>query len=284
MRHVSGQIYGLIGDPVAHSLSPFIMGRAFGEFDIGATYSATRVAPEELKTFIDLARAVGFNGLNLTYPLKDAVLRFVDETTTAVKAIGASNILKATEAGITAHNSDAAGTALALEQLAGVKLSGKRACVFGAGGAGRAAAYGLLSTGAHAVTFAVRDQSRAEASIQPLRRAFPNKTIYCSNGRQLEDVDIIINATPVGMAGVEAATVIEDDSVIESHHVVFDFVYHPQETPLIKAAKRRGARTVDGLALLVAQAKAGFEFWTGNEFSLAEMYQAVKTQRTEKRS
>jgi len=250
------------------------MRHAFDQFDIDASYTATRVTSGELAAFVDGMREHGFAGVNVTYPLKESVLELVDESTPAVHDIGASNILKTTDKGITAHNTDAIGTALALEQIAGVTISGKQVCVYGAGGAARAAAHGLLSAGAQSIAFVVRERSHAERSIVALRQAFPDEPIDCYDSPV--EFDIIVNATPVGMSGFETATLLDDDSMIQSHHIVFDFVYHPIETPLIAAAKRRGAQTLDGLALLVAQAAAGFHFWTGNEFSIVDMYEVVR--------
>jgi shikimate dehydrogenase len=274
LRDASKRLFAVIGDPVSHSMSPFIMRHAFDQFEIDASYTAIRVTSGELAAFVGGMREGGFAGVNVTYPLKESVLPLVDESTPAVHDIGASNILKATDKGITAHNTDAVGTALALEQIAGVTISGKRACVYGAGGAARAAAYGLLSAGTQSVAFVVRDKARAERSIVALRQAFPDHRIDCYDIPA--EFDIIVNATPVGMAGFETSTLLDDDSMIQSHHIVFDFVYHPLETPLIAMAKRRGAQTLDGLALLVAQAQAGFHFWTGNEFSITEMYEVAR--------
>jgi shikimate dehydrogenase len=276
----------LIGDPVEHSLSPFIMNRAFAAHGLDASYLTLTVTKDRVVDSIRHLQASGFLGANVTYPLKEAVVKLVDRTTRAVEVIQASNTLQFAGGEILADNTDALGTAHALETLGGRSPRGGRVFIFGAGGGGRAAAYGLLSAGVEAVTFGVRDGARTQEPIDRLRRAFPRTRVDWYDIRRLADghktafdqVDIIINATTVGMSGSGATTLVADDSMIRHRHLCFEFVYHPRATPFIKAADRRGAQTLDGLALLVAQAQAGFYWWTGKKFSLPDMYDAVAVQ------
>jgi shikimate dehydrogenase len=275
----------LIGNPVDHSLSPFIMNRACAVHDLEALYVVTRVTKEEAGGAIRSLRAQGFAGLNVTYPLKEAVLSLADRTTPAVDVIQAANTLLLNRQGITADNTDSTGTADAIDTLAATSPRGKRVFVFGAGGAGRAAAYGLLSAGAATVTFGVRDAEKSTDIVDRFRRAFPESRVgsYDTRGRAIDDkkvfddVDVIVNATPVGMAGYDSSVWITDEAMIRSDHLCFDFVYHPRDTRFIKAARQRGATVLDGLALLVAQARAGFNLWTGRDFSLTEMMSAVES-------
>ncbi|MDH3214696.1 MAG: shikimate dehydrogenase [Candidatus Krumholzibacteria bacterium] len=276
------KLYCLIGDPVDHSLSPFIMNRAFGECRLDAVYSAFAVSMERLPDAIHGLRSRGFVGANVTYPLKELSRSLADRATPAVDLIEAVNILRFTDEGILADNTDAVGTTQALEVLGATPVSGKRVFVFGGGGAARAVAYGLLQAGARAVTFGVRDAKKAQRTVDRYRRAFPGCCIDCylvanlTRDRGVFDlVDIIINATTVGMVGFTEGRLLTDDSVIRDRHCCLDLVYHPRETAFIKAARHRGAKTVDGLAPLVAQARAGFRLWTGKDFSLTEMYGAV---------
>lgn len=281
MGTAARQFYGLIGDPVDHSLSPYIMDRAFAAHGIAAMYVAVGVTKDGAGESIRGMRTLGFAGANVTYPLKDAVLPFVELVSPAVAAIEAANTLKFTGEGVVAENTDAVGTVAALEVFGGIQPLRKTVLIFGAGGAGRAAAFGLLSAGAASVTFAVRDKGKAKKAIESLRRAFPGKPIELTEIRKLSngrgaafDENIIINATPAGMAGFEPNT-LADGAMFRGHHVCFDFVYHPRETPFIVAARQQGASTLDGLALLVAQAQAAFYFWTGRHFPVAEMFDAT---------
>jgi shikimate dehydrogenase len=212
----------------------------------------------------------------VTYPLKTAVLARVDSASDAAAAIGAVNTLDLRDGRAMGHNTDARGAARALQVLGGVSPAGRTVLVIGGGGAARAAAYGLLEAGAERIVFAVRDTARVAPPVGRLRIAFPKSgiDIRTMNDMRAEEFDIVVNATPVGMndAGVEQLV---DEASVTPSQCYFDFVYHPRRTPFLDTARRLGARTVDGLALLVAQAEEAFHIWTGFHFSLPDMYEAV---------
>jgi len=282
MKSLSGntRIYGLIGHPVSHSLSPFIMNWAFDEHEIDAVYVTSDVE-SEIGEAVTGMRALGFGGANVTYPHKEAALRFADSVSPEADVIGALNTLRFGAQGIEAFNTDAPGTATALATLGGATIEDSSALVFGAGGAGRAAAFGLLERQAGRVTFAVRDENKGMKTVERFREHFPEREIelVTMSGapllESLEAADIIINATPVGMSGYEFSRLIPDDSPIGPHQICFDFVYHPRNTEFLETACGHGARTLDGLALLLAQAEHAFRLWTGKGFSLPKMYEAV---------
>jgi shikimate dehydrogenase len=252
------------------------MNRAFAAHDIDAAYGALTVPADRVVAAVQGLGALGAGGANVTYPHKTSVLEAVDRVSPAVDIIGAANTLVLTNNDIEAHNTDALGTARALQVLGGVPVSDRHVRIFGAGGAARAAAYGLLDAGAAAVTFAVRDTSRATSFVRSLRRRFPGSEIDATplHRGPGEAVDIVINATPVGMSGSDDASLLAGNT-IEPAQCFFDFVYNPRDTGFLQAARRAGARTVDGLALLVAQAEESFRLWTGKRFSLPDMYEAV---------
>lgn len=289
MTELKRRIFGLIGHPVGHSLSPFIMHRAFVARGMEARYVVVPVTKEGLGESLRGLETMEFDGVNVTYPLKEAVLEFASDRTVAADVIGAANTLTFLETGIHADNTDATGTLFALETLGGTVVEGKRVFVFGAGGAGRAAAYGLLSAGATAVTFGVRDKKIHHKSIERLSHFFSKERISkheigaggVAKQCPLDEYDVVINATPVGMDGSVAGVLIDDDSPINDRHVCFEFVYNPRVTPFMESAARHGAQVLDGLALLVAQASASFERWTGKRFSLEEMYAAVRAHAEE---
>jgi shikimate dehydrogenase len=290
------KLYGLIGHPVGHTLSPHIMNRAFAEAGIDAVYAAFDVAPDRFPAASRALAAFGIAGVNVTYPFKERILEVADRRSRVVETIGAANSLVISAGKIEAHNTDAEGAARAIETFAGVALVGKRALVLGCGGAGRAAAFGLLEAGAESVAFAVRDPSKANGSLVSLRAAFPDRVgepidARGESGRlaqSVEEADIIINATPVGMSdpeisGKENESIIKE-SWIGAKHCCFDFVYYPRTTRFLDCASRRGALTVDGLALLVCQARGAFQLWTGREFSLEPMYDAVVVEYSRRES
>ncbi|MCZ6767446.1 MAG: shikimate dehydrogenase [bacterium] len=275
--------YCIMGDPVDHSLSPFIMNRAFSESGWNGEYTKVHVTERGLPDAVDELRNRGFSGANITYPHKESVLSFAGRTTHEVEVIGASNTLTLSEEGITAYNTDAVGTVRALTLLSGFQPADKRAFIFGAGGAARAAAYGLMDSGVKSVTMGVRNEAKAMEPVSRLRSAFIDKRIDIhtvpidgADAREaLAEAEVIINATPVGMSGTKVPRLIQDPSWISKSHVVFDFVYHPRNTTLLENARERGATTLEGVALLVAQAQASFRIWAGTDFSLPGMFSAV---------
>ncbi len=289
--NISGatKLYCLLGNPVAHSLSPFIMNRAFELMAIGAVYVATPVVPHRLGDAVSGLRAMGAGGANVTYPHKGAVLSHVDHCSQSALLLQAANTLHFTDDGIHAHNTDARGATLALEEIAGVSLRDKRVLVFGAGGAARATAWGVLEAGASGVVFCVRDTERVRPLLGGLREAHGDEAIdllpaYDPRGpeamrRTIAAADILINATPVGMSSSQASAgfpLIDDATWIEPTHVCFDLVYGPAQTPFLAMAQARGARRLTGRSMLVGQAVEAFRIWTGKHFDVKEMAAAVE--------
>ena len=281
----NAKLYGLIGHPVSHSLSPYIMNRAFRQNGIEAVYATFDVGDGGVVGAVAGMRALGFGGANVTYPYKEAVLQLPDSLPAEVELIGALNTLRFTDSGIEGANTDAPGTAAALETFAGATLDGADVLIFGAGGAGRAAAFGLLERSAARLTFAVRNESKGKDVVERFRRHFPDQEVglvamkpgetTAVLGKAIESAGIVINATPVGMAGGGAGELLAEDSPLDKNTVCFEFVYDPLETSFLELARRRGARTLDGLTLLVAQAERAMHVWTGKGFSLPKMYEAV---------
>jgi shikimate dehydrogenase len=285
---ISGQTttYCLIGDPVDHSLSPFIMNRAFAEHRVDAVYVTCRVKQGRLADAVQGRTALGLTGANVTYPHKEDVLGYLSETSPSVDIIQAANTLIFSGSGAAGHNTDARGTVVALKEFAGIAAKTRRVFVFGIGGAGRAAAFGLLESGAASITFGHRDDVKAGAVVGRFKRAFPDQMIESVSltdrsgksalAQALSTAEIVINATPVGMRGYGTKVLIRDDAWLNPTHCCFEFVYKPIETRFLALARRRGAKTLDGVALLVAQASESFRLWTGRSFSMMEMDRAVR--------
>jgi shikimate dehydrogenase len=279
-------LFGLLGNPVAHSLSPFIMNRAFAIHEIDATYVAFGVAPDRLETAVGGLWAMGASGVNVTYPFKEEILYSLDAISTAAEIVQAVNTIVFTDDTIEGINTDATGVAVALERFAEVTVERRRVFIFGAGGSARAAAYGLLERGAESVAFCARTPERAEMTMERFHFAFPEQEIAlvpqntrgdaARRRRLLRAADVVINATPVGMAGVAEGRILEHADWIRPEQIYFDFVYHPRHTPFLQAARGRRARTLDGLALLVTQAAQSFHVWTDHTFDVGEMAAAVE--------
>ncbi len=281
-------LYGLVGDPVSHSMSPFIMNRGFAEFNIDATYVAFGIRPELFFASVGGLIAQGIEGFNVTFPYKEEVLFHVEEVSTEAEIIGAVNTVVVDEDQIIGHNTDCTGTAIALETFTGIRDGGDEVFIFGGGGAARAAGYGLLAAGARRVTFGIRDMKNAGDLIDRLAYTFPEQSVeaislsaraeldVARRRSAIRDSQVVINATPVGMAG-NHDVLLEDPSWIRTGQVYFDFVYYPRQTRFLETAREYGAQPLGGVALLVAQASESFRLWTGSVFDVQDMAAAVES-------
>jgi shikimate dehydrogenase len=279
-------LFGLIGDPVAHSLSPFIMNRAFASLGVDAIYVAFGVRPDRLSVSFAGLASLGIGGLNVTYPYKEEILYHVDAISPEAEIINAANTIARYEDELHAFNTDAPGTAAAIETFTSTPVENARVFIFGVGGSARAAAYGLLERGAHSVTFGVRSLERGAMASERLQYAFPEQHIgfvpldsaeFLSERRAaFRDAQIVINATPVGMIDHQNTALIENPAWISAGQMFFDFVYHPHRTLFLDTARRAGATTLGGLALLVSQAAESFRIWTDQTFDVKEMAETVE--------
>lgn len=249
-------LYGVIGDPVAHSLSPVMQNAAFKALNMDCYYAPFHVKGRYLYEAVNGARALGLGGLNVTVPHKEVIIRFVPADD-ASHDIGAANTIdfKANKA----YNTDAPGAIASLKDN-GVSIKGKNVLVLGAGGAARAVTYGLLKNGA-AVTIANRTAPKAVDLAAYIRE---HGDVFGTSMDDLKEkvaiADVIINTTTVGMG--EDRTLVTA-GMLNDKQVVFDLVYRPVETQLLKEAKLAGAKAIDGITMLVRQGAMSFEIWTG---------------------
>jgi shikimate dehydrogenase len=251
-------VYGVIGDPISHSLSPAMHNAAFEALGMDCIYLSFRVRKEELRQAVEGARCLGFGGLNVTIPHTEAVMELATPDGIA-REIGAANTIDLKT--MRSYNTDAYGAITALED-AGVDMRNKKALVLGAGGASRAVAYSLLKNGA-SVVVANRTAARAEELAQALS-GYGNVSGSGFEGLPglVKNSDVIVNTTSVGMQPDIEGTLITRD-MLDSSKVVFDIVYRPLETRLLREAKSAGALTIDGISMLARQGERSFEIWTG---------------------
>ncbi|CAI8022200.1 Chorismate synthase [Geodia barretti] len=252
--HALVPVYGVVGSPIGQSLSPPMHEAAFRRLGIEAAYLPFAVPLRELADFLVAARLSGVGGLNLTIPLKRAALPLLDELDDDARRIGAVNTIIPMNGGFGGANTDWIGAVRSLEEV--VPLAGRRATVLGAGGSARAVLYGLTRAGAEPVVISRNDRKAAALADEMGVRHAPWASLDRAQG------DILVNTTPVGMApdreGCPAP-----DAAIAAHEVVFDLVFHPEETRLLRQAAGLGKRTVPGLRMLILQAAAAFERWIG---------------------
>ena len=261
------QVFGLLGNPVGHSLSPPMHEAAYDELGMDARYVTFEPEPDALPSAVSGAAALGIAGLNVTIPFKRDVLDLVEPDDLAAR-IGAVNTvdLSGTPTG---HNTDAEGVVRAFERH-DVPLEGT-AVVAGAGGAGRAAAFALADAGMR-VRIANRTVERAEELAEAVEGATAHP--LSALGDLLADASVLVNATSVGME--EDATPVPA-AALHGGLAVLDAVYTPVETRLLRDAAAAGATTVDGAWMLLYQGVAAFERWTGQDAPVDAMNDALRS-------
>ena len=260
---VATRVYGVAGDPVSHSLSPIIMNTAMRRENVNAVYLALHA--KALKDLLTCVRDIPIHGLSITMPYKEAILQHLDNTDSHTTKIGACNtVVRAQDGKLYGFNTDTAGVVRPLEQR--IALEGARILVLGAGGAARAAVFGLKERGCEVFIL-----NRTPAPAQKLARQAKARTIKRQDLKKLT-FDVIVNATPVGMAN-------SNDSPLNENEIntkyAFDMVYDPPETRFLKAAKARGAQVIPGIEMFVHQAARQFEIWTGKPAPWDDMLRVV---------
>ncbi|MFY9529656.1 MAG: shikimate dehydrogenase [Candidatus Acidiferrales bacterium] len=259
------RVYGVIGDPVGHSLSPLMQNAGFQARQVNAVYLPFLV--RNLRDFLAAIKPLGIAGFSVTLPHKERILRYLDGCDPLAAAIGAVNTVVVRGGGrLYGYNTDYVGVLRALERR--MALAGSRVLLFGAGGAARAVAFALAQGGA-----AVCVCARRPAAAASLARAVRGEAVPRTRLRR-EYFDAIVNATPVGMHPRERQSPLKPSEL--NCRLVFDLIYRPRETRLLQLAARRGIETVSGLEMFVAQGTAQWEIWTGERAPVAVMRRAVE--------
>src|ERR1700693_4125991 len=258
------RVYGVAGDPVAHSLSPAIMNAAFRRENVNAVYLALHA--KTLKDLLNCVRQIPIHGLSITMPYKEAILPHLDNTDSHTTKIGACNtVVRAQDGKLYGFNTDAAGIVRPLERRLST-LEGARILVIGAGGAARAAVFGLKERGSEVYIL-----NRSAAPAKKLAHQARARIVKRPELKKLA-FDVIINATPVGMGNLRESPLQEQE--INARYV-FDMIYDPPETRFLKLAKERGAQVIPGIEMFVHQAARQFEIWTGKPAPWDDMLKVV---------
>lgn len=244
----------VIGDPIAHSKSPAIHNFWLGKLGIEAEYRKTHVKPDELAAYFLKRRAdPDWLGCNVTIPHKVAVMDYVSDPGKVGEVIGAMNTIACeTDGPLIGTNTDAGGF---LAPLQAVGWKGKSVCIIGAGGAARAILYALDAIGVTDIAIMARDASKGNALLD--RAGVKGRVIGMD--APLPPVDLLVNSSPLGMAGKPPLQV--DLAPLPAHSVVYDIVYAPLDTPLLLAARARGLAAIDGLEMLIGQAALAFDIF-----------------------
>lgn len=262
------RVAAVIGDPVRHSLSPALHNAAFRALDLDWVYLAFEVAAGEGAAALEAMRTLGIDGLNVTMPHKADVAGAVDRLSPVAERLGAVNTVVRRGGVLVGESTDGDGFVAALRQDEGFDPAGKRCLVLGAGGAARAVVLALADAGAASVVVAGRTPEKAAAAAALAGNRGRVGTVVEAGA-----ADLLVNATPVGMGGDTAVPL--DPSLLGPGQVVVDLVYHPLVTPLVEAARSRGAVAVNGLGMLIHQAARAFRLWTGEDPPLEVMSAAA---------
>jgi shikimate dehydrogenase len=271
MIDANSRLIALIGDPVAHSVSPAMQNAAFNALGLNYVYLAFQVPFASLGDAISGIRGLELRGANITIPHKTAVLPLLDKIDEQAKRIGAVNTLVSEGGKLIGHNTDAPGFLAALRS-SGFEPKGEKAVVLGAGGAARAIVFALLDAGS-TVAFVNRSP---EAAIALARETGASAFELSVSGLQsaMAGASLIVNATSVGMSPDIDSTPLPTH-LLRPSLVVFDAVYRPRQTRLLREAKAAGCRTVEGIEMLIEQGALAFELWTGQAAPREVMRQAA---------
>ena len=276
---ISGKtrVCGIIGDPIEHTLSPTMHNAAFQELNLDFVYVAFRVRKDGLREAIAGAKSLDIKGLNVTMPHKNAVMKYLDETDPTAMSIGAVNTILNDKGRLIGYNTDGIGALKALKEN-GISLNGKKLLLLGAGGAGKAIAFHVAQE-VEDLKILNRTTQKARDLVEALCKKFGKKIEGNSLSaktikKELENADIVVNATSVGMHPNDDQSLIYP-SWLRSDLCVMDIVYNPVETKLAKDAKSVGAKVVSGVEMLVYQGAASFEIWTDHPAPVKVMKQAI---------
>jgi shikimate dehydrogenase len=264
-------LVGIIGMPVKHSLSPLIHNTAFEALGLNWCYVPLPVSPEKVEESIRGLIALGFQGVNVTAPHKQAVIPYLDYISPDAQQLGAVNTLIIKHeadkpVSVEGYNTDKAGFITDLREN-GFEPKGKSVVIVGAGGAARAVISGLLSSGVNNISLLNRNRQRAITLIKDHQIEGNRISIATLDKETLVELsrkaDLLINATPLGTFPEIQCTIWPEDVTIPSHLVVYDLVYNPLETKLLHQAHKANAKPIGGLGMLIHQAILSFELWTG---------------------
>jgi shikimate dehydrogenase len=270
-------VYGVVGREIGYSLSPYIFRSAFETLGWRADYVRFDIEKGELRPLLDSMRTAPIRGLSITKPFKELVAPDLDRLDESAHVVGAVNAVANIRGRLVGYNTDVSGVVTALKPVRS-RLRGGNAIIFGAGGGARAVAFALLNhLGMASVTIAARRPAQATRLIHALQDRMPPAQLASvafhpatDLSHSLAHAEIIVNATPIGTEGKTRDLVLPVGVKLRSTAIAFDLVYRPRPTQFSSEARRAGCKTViDGWPMLVAQAEAAFQLWTGKQFPIS---------------
>src|SRR6266536_4394845 len=278
---------GVFGDPVAHSLSPEMQNAALRACEINAQYARFHIRPNELRSALRFLRNLNFVGVNLTVPHKIAGFAQIDEADESASRVGAVNTIRVRDRKLVGSNTDGEGFLRAIRTEFSVDVRDLRVMIIGAGGGtARAIAWQCALENCERLVLVNRTLKKANELADQLRPFFSGPRVLGPSARlesvalderamrtQLADIDLIVNATPLGMNPSDPTPV--PTRLLAPHHIIFDCVYGPSKTALIRAAEEAGARGANGLSMLLYQGALSFSIWFNREAPINAMRAAL---------
>ena len=273
----SSTVLAVIGNPIKHSLSPIIHNRMINELQLDFVYIPLEIKINELGHAVQGFKAMSLAGFNVTVPFKEKIMPFLDNYDSISSQVGAVNTVSIKHGKCFGYNTDGLGFIYTLKTLNNYSLTNKKICLIGAGGTTRSLSVSLLNENIDSLNIINRTKDKADVLISNLKRS-QSKTkceAFSLDSPNLLGVlaqaDIVVNTTSLGMK--EGDTPLKNMEWVHEQQLVYDVIYSPSETMLLAQAKARGARTQNGLAMLVAQAVYAFELFTGKPASFKLMYE-----------
>ncbi len=274
------ELLGVIGHPISHSFSPVMHNAALRHLGLNHIYVPMEINPVNLEKAIQGLTALGFKGVNVTLPFKEAVIPYLNKLSTRASTVGSVNTIVVHPDGKTSgYNTDGQGFSLALKEDLNFKCEGKRVLILGAGGACRAVAMEAALSGAGQIIIAGRTLQKAQALIERVRQYFPSTQSsfidikHPELQKQVQECDLLVNATSLGMKPEDPMLI--DPSWLSAKTHIYDLIYNPLETPLLREARKRGCPAANGLTMLIGQGAASFYIWLDIKPPLDIMRKAI---------
>jgi len=269
--------YAVIGDPIAHSLSPVMQNAGFAALGIDADYSAVHVKNEGLPEFAESARKK-LKGFNITVPHKNAIIPFLDGVSEEGKLAGSVNTVSVKDGKLHGDSTDGYGLATAIKESFDISVSGNSFCFIGCGGAAAATAFYFAAKGARSLFFINRTLAKAEALAGKIRTSFNNVKVECSPNDDYDKISAFINASAVAVQCTSLGLKNDDPTPLPFELLKKDICYYEtiyRETKLLTQARKSGMKTADGRSMLLHQGAKAFSIWTGGNAPVEAMRKAL---------
>jgi shikimate dehydrogenase len=283
-KEINGKtkIIGIIGKNIENSLSPLFHNQIILKHSLNFCYLPFQVAETNLGKAIQGIKALNIRGVNITFPYKEKVVKFLDEVEKSARRIGAVNTIVNNKGILAGYNTDVIGFKKSLQEDGKFAIKGKKAVILGAGGAARAVVYSILEEGIEEVCIFNRTLEKAKKIEQDFSSFFPESSIYVFPlGEEylkdkIEEVHLLVNATSLGMSPKIDNTPLHDEKLFHPNLLVYDLIYHPAKTLFLRQAERAGAKIINGLPMLVYQGIESFYLWTGFKPESKEILETIQ--------